>query len=120
MPASRSVGQSVYWPQQFAPNLIETSVMADDLLDVHPDDYPLLAGVSIRIALVAARQRADPLLAALEVSVELDRAAHRDPRELILEEEADARVGLELAVLETPDHGVHDDDIRLIGIEVEP
>src|SRR5688500_11009006 len=121
MPASRREAQSVYWPQQFAPSLTAPSVMADDLLDAHADYHALLAGVALRVGVVAHGEVLDVGKGLVDGRIQLDHgAAHRHPLHPLLEQEADARVGLQLAVLEPPDHGVHEDHVGLVGVELEP
>src|SRR2546426_5532520 len=69
--ASRNAGQSVYWFQQSAPNLIG-SAMPDDLLDLEADGEPLLAVELVGVVSVTHREGPDVIDSALAVVVERD------------------------------------------------
>jgi hypothetical protein len=96
------------------------SLVNDDLFDAHADHDTRLPGVAVGISVVADRQGANACLTSLEIGVELHGAAHGDPGQAILDQEADAWICLQLSILQAPNHRVHDDDVGLIRIDVEP
>src|SRR6186997_1328731 len=122
MAVARRAGQSVYWFQASNPNFTGAagSLMPDDLLHSHPDGDTRLAIEVGRVVAVADCEALDVGQGALAVVVELHPAAQGDPGQIVLEAQADPRVAAEVSVLRPSDLGVHQERVRLVGVQVEP